>query len=228
MKRSKKLLALVVLTLVLLISAVPTFAAGTMKLNATKVTTAVAKPVQLKVLNKGTKKVTWRTSNKAIATVSSTGVVKGVKAGSCKVSATVGTKKFYCAIVVQNNYVKTSKNLLDPASYANVKPCDANGNPYVKILPYSFIYDKNGVMTVKMGVTNLGFYSSYTVKTMKITVKYKTLTLATGRVYFNNPVVAPRTENTFSARLSNGLTKKVINLRKAGFNNLKFYVTTNG
>lgn len=62
------------------------------KLNKTKATLTVKKTVQLKatVSPKGAsyKKVLWKTSNKKIATVSSTGKVKAVKKGSATITAT--------------------------------------------------------------------------------------------------------------------------------------------
>ena len=46
------------------------------------------------------KKVKWSSSNRKVATVSSKGVVKGVKAGTAKVTASVGSKKASCMVKV--------------------------------------------------------------------------------------------------------------------------------
>lgn len=45
-------------------------------------------------------KVIWKSGNKAIATVTQKGVIKGLKPGTCRVTATVGTKKLVCNVTV--------------------------------------------------------------------------------------------------------------------------------
>ncbi len=47
-----------------------------------------------------TGKVKWTSSNKKIATVSSNGTVKAIGIGKCKITGTVGKKKYYCNIQV--------------------------------------------------------------------------------------------------------------------------------
>ena len=75
MGKFKKLCA-IVMTLIMVFSVTPqsVFAAKKVKLNKTKVTVYVGKPVQLKV-NNNRKKVKWSTSNKKVATVSKRGKV---------------------------------------------------------------------------------------------------------------------------------------------------------
>ena len=53
--------------------------------------------------NASNKKVTWKSSNKAITTVSSTGRVKGTKKGTCyiTVSTVDGKKSAKCKVVVK-------------------------------------------------------------------------------------------------------------------------------
>lgn len=76
--------------------------AAKMKLNKSSVTVAVGKKVSLKV--KGTtKKVSWTTSKKAIASVSKKGVVTGKKAGKATITAKVGAKKFRCKVTVKKS-----------------------------------------------------------------------------------------------------------------------------
>ena len=85
--------------------------AATVKLNATKKTIEVGKAVTLKV--KGTsKKVTWSSSDKNIATVSSKGKVKGIKAGTCTIKAKVGGKTYKCKVTVK----KSSTTPTNPSS----------------------------------------------------------------------------------------------------------------
>ena len=83
-------------------------AAGTVKLNKTKVTLTKGYTSQLKV--QGTsKKVTWTSSNKAVASVSSKGLVKARKAGTARIKAAVkGGKTYTCKVTVKNNIFTTA------------------------------------------------------------------------------------------------------------------------
>lgn len=87
-------------------------ASATPKLNKTKASIDVGKTVQLKV-NNTKDKVTWKSSNKKVATVSSKGLVKGVKQGEATITATVGKKKLTCKITVKKSSKGTSSNILD-------------------------------------------------------------------------------------------------------------------
>lgn len=64
------------------------------------VTVTAGKTIKLN-LKKGKGKTKWTTSNKKIATVNKKGVVKGIKAGTAKITAKVGKKKYTCKIVVK-------------------------------------------------------------------------------------------------------------------------------
>ena len=79
-------------------------AAQKVKLNYTKKTIYEGDSFQLKV--KGAKKkVKWSTSNKKVATVTAKGTVKGKSGGSdrrtCRITATVGGKKYSCKVTVK-------------------------------------------------------------------------------------------------------------------------------
>ena len=56
-----------------------------------------------------TKSVSWSSSKPSVATVSSAGVVKGVKKGSCVVTATVAGKSASCKVTVKNPYPSGTK-----------------------------------------------------------------------------------------------------------------------
>lgn len=67
------------------------------------VTYKIQKGEKLKLYVKGhkkSKKVKWKSSNKKIATVSKKGVVTGKKGGTCKITATIGKKKYKVKIFV--------------------------------------------------------------------------------------------------------------------------------
>ena len=68
------------------------------RISKKKMTITVGKKKTLKVT--GAKKVKWSSSNKKVASVSGKGVVKGVKAGSAKIVAKAGKKKYSCKVTV--------------------------------------------------------------------------------------------------------------------------------
>lgn len=74
----------------------------TPKLSKSSMTLAQGKTATLK-LSGTTQKATWASSNTKIATVTSTGTVKGVQPGSCVITATVGGKKYACSVTVQES-----------------------------------------------------------------------------------------------------------------------------
>ena len=82
-------------------------------LDKTKVTLAKGKTVTLTATRNpitATEKITWSTSDKKIATVSSNGVVKGIKAGKVTITAkTSNGKKATCTVTVKNPTVTLKK-----------------------------------------------------------------------------------------------------------------------
>ena len=108
MKQKIKGLISVALCLMLMIQSANINAATKVKINKTKVSIYVGKTVQLKIT--GTKKkVTWKSSNKKVATVTSKGKVKGIKKGTAKITATVSKKKYICVVKVKK---KVDKNAI--------------------------------------------------------------------------------------------------------------------
>ena len=92
-KKKKWLLALIIC--VLMLCPAQTKAASKVKINKQSAVVLKNKTLQLKV--KGTtKKVTWSSSNKAVVKVSKKGKVTAKKAGTAKVTAKVGKKKYSC------------------------------------------------------------------------------------------------------------------------------------
>ena len=67
----------------------PVYAAKKAKISKTKATLYVKETLKLKVTG-AAKKVTWSSSNKKVAKVSSKGVVTAVKKGSAKITAKTG------------------------------------------------------------------------------------------------------------------------------------------
>jgi hypothetical protein len=75
-------------------------AKNTVKLNKTKATLYVGDTVKLKLTGTG-KRVTWSSSKKSVATVSSTGKVKAKKVGKVTITAKVSGKKYNCKVTVK-------------------------------------------------------------------------------------------------------------------------------
>lgn len=85
-----------------------------LKLSKTKLTVKVGKKESIKV--KGSKKkLTWKTSNAKIATISQSGIVTGIKKGTTTITATAGKQHATCKITIigKNDYssVLTEKKI---------------------------------------------------------------------------------------------------------------------
>ncbi len=110
-----QMLLLMVLLPVICFIVMPLQAKAAVRLNAEQKTLVIGNDYRLKV--RGTsKKVTWRTSNKKIATVSQTGLVSAKRSGTATITAKVGKKKLKCKIVVitqQKSYVNKTIRLIN-------------------------------------------------------------------------------------------------------------------
>lgn len=106
MNKLKKAVVMVLALAMVLTCAMVTPVQAAGKLNKKSVSIYETETVSLTV--KGVKSVTWKTSNKKIATVDKKGLVKGVKKGTCTVTATdTKTKAAYSCKVT----VKAAKSL---------------------------------------------------------------------------------------------------------------------
>ena len=110
MRGKKRLSVLVILAVMVAMLALPMSAYAAVKINKTKATIDVGKTVTLKITGaaKGAK-VKWASSKKSVATVSSKGVVEGVKAGTAKITATVSNKKYTCTVKVKEPSSKVTE-----------------------------------------------------------------------------------------------------------------------
>lgn len=82
------------------------------KISKTSISLTVGGKYTLKIT--GTKqKVTWSSSNKAVATVSGKGIVVAKKAGTTKITAKVGTKKYTCSVSVKSKKSTQNTNTKD-------------------------------------------------------------------------------------------------------------------
>lgn len=105
MRNAKRMIAAGMAALLLVASTgeVTPSQAAALKLNKDSVTLKVGKSVNLKVTKAGKKvtgKVTWKSSDKKVATVTTKGKVTGKAAGKATVSATVSKKTLKCKVTV--------------------------------------------------------------------------------------------------------------------------------
>lgn len=111
--RKKILIAVMILSLTSLLE-LPVLSntwivqAATIKLNASSLKLQVGQSKQLKMVGTSAK-VTWKSSNKKVATVTAKGKVTAVSEGTVVISATVNKKKYSCMVMVKypaNPYLK--------------------------------------------------------------------------------------------------------------------------
>lgn len=116
MKKFNKSLAITLILSLCLTLAAPVDAKSKVKLNITKATLSVGGSINLKLLN-NKKKVTWKSSNKKVASVTKKGKVKAKKKGKASIVAKVGKKKYTCKITVGS----ASKKMASKKNTKNVK-----------------------------------------------------------------------------------------------------------
>lgn len=120
--RLGKILAMILMMSIL--SAFPANAASaavrSFKLNRTSVAMTVNKTVQLKALVNGkTAKAAWSSSNKNIAAVSPTGIVRARKPGKVTITARVGGVKRTCKVTVNTALYNTVMKWVSGKWYGN-------------------------------------------------------------------------------------------------------------
>lgn len=132
---------------------------ASVKLSKKSVTIAQGEKITLKVKKTNVKKiksVKWSTNKKKVATVSKKGVVKGVKAGSARITAKVKyepkqssktlTKKLSCKVKVTDKTKKpvpTSQATVVPSAQPTVLPTFAPGKPAAGMTAAELMEDMN-------------------------------------------------------------------------------------
>lgn len=217
-KYAKKLMAMVMVMLLVVTMAAPaTVSAAPIRLNKSSVTVLVGKTYQLKV--KGTKKkAKWSSSNKKVATVNSKGVITGKKAGTVKVTAKIGKKKYTCKVKVKVNKWTTSIKYQYDSTWNEIAYCNNNQKWCgVKARIKSLQYNADGSLTIGFVILNQGIGYNYYLRQMDVELKYKGKSIATGAFVWNNKCIPPRThDDTIRAKFTKQQVKSVIDLTKYG------------
>jgi hypothetical protein len=155
MKLKKRLGVVMILAMLVSMFAM-TLTANAAKLNKKKTTVAIGSTVKLQVTGTS-KKAKWSSSNKSVATVSKKGVVKGKTAGTAKITATVGKKKFTCKVTVKKPTLEFPNKETDMgADYA----LETNGEKYGSYSPSTL--DLNGYLKKSPVNTQVKWGSSNT------------------------------------------------------------------
>ncbi|MBR1584059.1 MAG: Ig domain-containing protein [Clostridia bacterium] len=150
--KKRLLQAFVMMLLLTLVMGTTTtaFAAATPKLNTTKATIAVGKTKTLKAYNVGGQTVTWTTSNSKVATVSTKGVVTGIKAGTATITAKAGTIKLKATIKVEDKAALNATSVaLNAGKTKKLKVSNAAGRSltWKSSKPAVAAVDSNGLIT---------------------------------------------------------------------------------
>lgn len=125
-KISSKIISIFMAALILISTislVVPANAAAAPTLSAKTLTVTVGKTATLKMKNTKAK-VTWATSNKRIATVSSNGIIKGIKVGKVNITATANKKKYVCKVTVKKAATPAKNRHLSLQKNQRISPAD--------------------------------------------------------------------------------------------------------
>lgn len=130
--------------------------AATIKLNKSSASIYVGSTLKLS-LSSAKKKVTWSSSDKSIATVSSNGIVTGISKGSTTITATHEKKTYKCKIKVKNPSISEKSIVLKPDEQTILSIKGAYGEITWKSSNKNIAtIDKNGTVTgVKEGKTKI-------------------------------------------------------------------------
>lgn len=132
-------------------------------LNKKKLTLTVGKSYKLKLKN-NKKKIKWSSSKKKVATVSKTGKVKAKRAGTARITAKVGKKKYVCKVTVKNKK-KTTKTTTTKKPTVTKVP--ANNTTTTKATPYVAATDftlEDYPTAMEITVDNVAFTGNGTPK----------------------------------------------------------------
>lgn len=170
-------------------------------LSAKSCTITAGQKKTLKVTKKSGK-VTWKSSKKSVATVSSKGVVKAKKAGTAKITASVDGCKLTCK-------VKVKKNQYTRSSVSNSQAAQAGEIVTVVFNPTKISYNSKGQLVCKIQIINNSLRRVEGLKNLKITVKAKNgSTIASYTLSKKSIVIPSKTNKTITITIPKSKVKK--------------------
>lgn len=120
-------------------------------------------------------KINWKSSDTAVVTVNTTGLIKGIKKGSAVITANVGNEIAVCNVQVFNNPVTLELKMVDIAQKkctVAVKPSDAEGYYYCGYAPAADIAKMSDEQLANNVVNNLlAIIKQYAAYGMSYTLK---------------------------------------------------------
>ena len=156
-------------------------AAPSPKLSSTKIQLYVGQSKTLKVKNTTVKKVTWKSKNSKVATVTSKGKITAKREGNTTITAKVNTKTLSCKVTVKKISLNKSKVTLDAGKTTTLKLNGAtvknwtSSNKSVATVNKSgkVTAKKPGTATIKATAKNKKIYSCKVVVRGKVTPTVK-------------------------------------------------------
>lgn len=185
MERLKKGLSFLLILAMLVSVCIPlqAEAAAKPKINKTKQTMYIGQTMNLKVTGT-TQKVTWSTSNKKVATVSTKGKVTAKKKGTATITAKVSNKKYTCKVTVKAPKLSATSKKLDIGKTYTLKLTGATAKSYSSSNQKIATVDRKGKITAKKtGKATITVKDTKGRKyTCKITVNKCTHTWDSGKI----------------------------------------------
>ena len=186
MKKLKKFSLLILLCMLFSVIVMPASANAAPKLNKKSAQIYIGKTTKLKVLGKKGK-IKWRSSKPSVASVSSSGVVKGKAAGKTTITAKAGSKKLKCTIKVKRALVVKQKSItingVGKSAKINVNFLPDDGTVTYRIADTSIVSGKWGrptgfpdhitVYGKKAGTTSIKIYNDFNKEVYVVTVYVK-------------------------------------------------------
>jgi S1-C subfamily serine protease len=134
--------------------------AALVQINKTKVSVYVGKTYTLKISGT-TSNVTWSSSDKRIATVTTAGKVKGIKNGTATITGKVGSKSYKCTVTVKNPEISSKTLNMEIADMKKLSVKGATGTVTWKSSNKSVV-----------SVSSKGLISAKSLGSAKITATY--------------------------------------------------------
>ena len=184
-RKFKKLSFLLLFGLLTAMLLMPMSVSAAAKLNKKSAQIYIGKSVKLKVTGKKGK-VKWQSANTSIASVSSSGVVKGKKAGKTTITAKVGSTRLKCTVRVKQALTVDKKSITinDVGSTAKIKVnFFPTGTVYYQIADTDIVSAKWGkregfpdyvtVTGKQAGTTSIKIYNNYNKEVYNVAVTVK-------------------------------------------------------
>ena len=178
MKRMRKGLSFLLILAMLISICTPmqVEAASKVKLNKTSHTMYVGQTYTLKISGTS-KKATWSTSDKKVATVDSKGKVTAKKKGTATITAKVSNKKYTCKVTVKTPVLNATKKTLYTGQTYTLKLTGATAKTFSSNnTKVATVNSKGKVTTKKAGTATITVKDTKGRKyTCKVTVKTPTI-----------------------------------------------------